>query len=547
MSTVRSPAADLILTNGRVFCGLHEGFSDAVAIAGERILAVGDAASVEVYRGPGTKTIDLAGRLAVPGLNEAHLHVVHVGLGMIEMNLRPERGIRSLDDIYREVAEAARRRVPGEWITGRGYDHNELVEGRHPSIEELDGLAPDNPVYIERTCGHLAVANSRALSEAGIVADTPDPEGGLIERVNGRLTGLLAERAMRLVVNVKPKPDVKRIVEAIERAGKYLLSQGFTSAMDAAVGFLAGMDELAAYDEAAATGRLPLRTWITIYGNPDEGIGDAAHAAGYRQGTERGRMRIGAMKIFADGSAGALTAAMSEPYLVGDPANRGILTYSQEVMHDYLARYHRQGYQLAIHAIGDVAIERVLSGIEAADTPDQPIIGRRHRIEHCGFLTDDQMARMVAAQVDPVPQPVFIYEFGDLYVANVGQERANRSYPLRKWIEAGLHPAASSDAPVCATDPFKNIYTMITRKTRRGTVIGADQVVTVAQALHAYTALGAYTQFAETEKGRIVPGLLADIAVFSRDIFAATPAEIETGTQCDLTILGGEVVFDRLA
>lgn len=547
MSTVRSTAADLILTNGRVFCGLHEGFADAVAIAGERILAVGDAAAVEAHRGPGTKTIDLAGRLAVPGLNEAHLHVVHVGLGMIEMNLRPERGVRSLDDIYRQVADSARERQPGEWITGRGYDHNELVEGQHPSIAELDRLAPNNPVYIERTCGHLSVANTRALELAGIDFNTPDPEGGLIERIDGRLTGLLAERAMRLIVNVKPKPDVRRIVEAIERAGNYLLSQGFTSAMDAAVGFLAGMDELTAYDEAAATGRLPVRTWITIYGNPDEGIGEAAYEAGYRQGTERGRMRIGAMKIFADGSAGALTAAMSEPYLVGDPANRGILTYSQEAMHDHLARYHRQGYQLAIHAIGDVAIERVLSGIEAADTPEQPILGRRHRIEHCGFLTDHQMARMVAAQVDPVPQPVFIYEFGDLYVANVGQERANRSYPLRSWIEAGLHPAASSDAPVCATDPFKNIYTMITRKTRRGTVIGADQMVSVAQALHAYTALGAYTQFAETEKGRIVPGLLADIAVFSRDIFAATPEEIETGTQCDLTILGGEIVFNRLA
>ncbi|HEV7417417.1 MAG TPA: amidohydrolase, partial [Tianweitania sediminis] len=408
MSTVQSPAADLILTNGRVFCGLHEGFADAVAIAGERIMAVGDAATINDHRGPATRTIDLAGRLAVPGLNEAHLHVVHVGLGMIEMNLRPELGVRSLEVIYRKVANAAHKAQPGEWITGRGYDHNELVEGQHPSIDELDRLAPNNPVYIERTCGHLAVANSLALEAASIRAETPDPEGGLIERLDGRLTGLLAERAMRLIVDVKPKPDVKQVVDAIERAGKHLLSQGFTSAMDAAVGFLAGMDELAAYDEAAASGRLPVRTWITIYGNPDEGIGEAAFLAGYRQGYERGRMRIGAMKIFADGSAGALTAAMSEPYLVGDPANRGILTYSQEVMHEYLARYHRQGYQLAIHAIGDVAIERVLSGIEAADTTDQPILGRRHRIEHCGFLNDAQMARMVAAQVDPVPQPVFI-------------------------------------------------------------------------------------------------------------------------------------------
>jgi len=539
--------ADLILTNGRVFAGLAEGFAAAVATRGERILAVGTAEAVAATRGTRTRVIDLGGRLAVPGLNEAHLHVVPVGLGMVEMNLRPETGVACLEDIYREVAAAAVVRAPGEWITGRGYDHNELAELRHPGRADLDRVAPRNPVYIVRTCGHVAVANTLALEAAGIGAETPDPEGGRIGREGGGLTGLLAERAMRLVADARPRPDRRQLVDAIERAGRFLLSQGFTSAMDAAVGFVAGMEELRAYDEAEAAGRLPLRIWACIHANPSDGIAAAAHAAGYRFGRGSGRLRIGAMKIFADGSAGALTAAMSEPYLEGDPANRGILAFPVPVLHEALARYHRQGYQLAIHAIGDVAIEAVLAGIEAAGSAGAPVAGRRHRIEHCGFTREDHVRRMAAAGIDPVPQPVFIHEFGDLYIRNVGRARAERSYPMRRWLDAGLHPAASSDAPVCASDPFRNIYAMITRRTRHGTTVGADQCLTVAEALHAFTALGAYTQFAEESRGRIVPGLLADIAVFSRDIFAATPEEILTDTRCDLTILGGEVVFERAA
>jgi predicted amidohydrolase YtcJ len=315
--------------------------------------------------------------------------------------------------------------------------------------------------------------------------------------------------------------------------------------MDAGVGMTAGMAEIEAYEETARAGTLPVRTWVCIYGNAD-GIGDEAHAAGYRFGREVGLLRYGAMKVFGDGSAGGLTAAMSEPYIVGEPENRGIFIYSDEKMHGYLAHYHKLGYQLAIHAIGDAAIEQVLSGIEKADSPEHPIRGRRHRIEHCGFLTDGQLARMAAAGIDPVPQPVFIYEFGDLYVTNLGQQRADASYPMRKWLDAGLHAAASSDAPVCATDPFKNLFTMVTRKTKRGTVIGGAERLSMEEAVHAYTALGAYTQFAEDKLGRLVPGQLADIAVLSHDVFSVPVETVENEVRCDLTLLGGEVVFDRL-
>lgn len=536
--------ADFILTNGRIFCGLHDGFAEALAIAGGRVVAAGPAADIEGLAGAATRKLDLGGRLAVPGLNDAHMHLLPYGLYMAEINLRPETGARSVGEILRRIAEKAKTAKPGEWILGRGYDHNELTEKRHPTAAELDRVAPDNPVYIKRTCGHVAIANTRALREAGIGHNTPSPDGGLIERRDNQLTGLLAERAMRLIVDVAPKPTRAELRAAIERAGRFMLSQGFTSVMDAAVGMSAGMDEIMAYEDLAAADALPLRVWACIYGNPD-GIGDKAYEGGYRFGRRTGLLRYGAMKVFGDGSAGGLTAAMSEPYLVGEPDNRGIFCFSDKEMHQFLAHYHAQGYQLAIHAIGDAAIEQVLSGIENAGTKDQPIAGRRHRIEHCGFLSDGQIARMAKAGIDPVPQPIFMYEFGDLYLRNLGGARTAAAYPMRKWLDAGLHPAASSDAPVSTTDPFKNLFTMTTRMSNRHTVLGADQALSMAEALHAYTYCGAYTQFAEGEVGRLVPGQAADIAVLSDDIFAIDPARLEQDVRCDLTLLDGKVVFDR--
>jgi predicted amidohydrolase YtcJ len=536
--------ADLILIGGRIFRGLHDGFAGAMAISGNTILATGSAAEIAALAGPGTRVVDLAGRLAVPGLNDAHMHLVPLGLAMQEVGLRADTGATSIGVVLDRIAAAARQRPPGSWIVASGYDHNELVEKRHPTVVELDAAAPDHLVYVKRTCSHIAIANSRVLQAAGIGLDTPVPEGGLIERRDGALTGLLAEGAMRLVQGVMPPLDRAAMIAAVGRAGRGMLAQGITSVMEAAAGMTGGMEEVAAFEEAARTGRLPLRVWACLYGNPD-GIAEEAHAAGYRFGREVGLLRYGAVKVFADGSAGGLTAAMSQPYLAGDPGNLGVLCLPEHEMHERLVRYHALGYQLAIHAIGDAAIEQVLSGIERAGSAAQPVPGRRHRIEHCGFLNKDQLRRMAAGGIDPVPQPVFLHDFGDLYVRNLGVERTAASHPMRRWLEAGLHPAASTDAPVCATDPFKNIYAMVTRRSRGGTPLGPAQRLSIAEALHAYTACGAYTQFAEHRLGRLVPGLLADVAVMSHDLFATSPEELREAVRCDMTILDGKVVFDR--
>jgi predicted amidohydrolase YtcJ len=207
--------------------------------------------------------------------------------------------------------------------------------------------------------------------------------------------------------------------------------------------------------------------------------------------------------------------------------------------------YHARGYQLAIHAIGDRAIDQVLDayGLALDDAADAD---RRHRIEHCSFVRPDQIARMARLGVHPVPQPVFIHEYGELYRAVVGAERTAASHPMRSWIEAGLKPAASTDGPVSGIEPFPNLYAMLARRSSAGTLLGAAQALTMPEALAAYTAHGAYVNRAERHRGRLMPGLAADVAVFSRDLLAASPEEVLEDTVCDLTLLGGEIVHDRL-
>ncbi len=468
------------------------------------------------------------------------MHLLPYGLGLAQVNLRAEE-VRSLDEVLKRIAAAARNAPRGAWILGRGYDHGELDIGRHPTAEELDRAAPHNPVFIVRTCGHMGVANSAAMQRAGIGHNTPDPEGGVIERKGGRLTGLFQERAMRLIRDHIPAPDRARMTDAIDAACNELASLGFASATDMNVGMIAGLEEIAAYESAKAAGRLPLRMWQVLAGNP-EGIAQAAWENGLRPMQGDDSLRWGATKVFADGSAGGLTAAFFDPYLIGD--TRGVFTFPDEKIHALLKLYHEQGWQLDIHAIGDAAIEQVLQGMEAADSDAHPFAGRRHRIEHCGFVTRDQRRRMKARGILPVPQPVFMYEFGDLYVKNLGHARSDHAYPMRTWLEDGHHPAASSDCPVCTVDPFINLFTMVTRKTNKGTVLGPEEALTPEQAVHCYSWCGAYTQFAEDRRGTLEPGMLADIAVLSRNIFGCAPNDILT-TQADLTLRDGAPIFDR--
>lgn len=533
------PTADTILTNGRVFLGLAEGMAEAVALWSGRVLATGSASEIDALRGPSTRVIDLRGRLATPGLYDSHMHLLPYGLTLRQVDVRPASA-PTLDALLARVRERAERLGPGAWVLARGYDQFQLDVRRHPTRDGLDRVAPDNPVYVVRACGHVAVANSLALKLAGIDESTPVPQGGAIEQRDGRLTGFMAETGRDRLKAVLPAPSDEELVAGIEDAGRACLKFGITSVMDAGVGMRSGYREVVAYRTAQRTGRLPVRTNQCLLGGPG-GILERAHAEGLVTGAGDDWLRIGPVKIFTDGSAGGRTAAMTQPYL-GEPETHGLMLLRDNEMNDLVHDYHQKGYQLAVHAIGDAAIEQTLNAIESAQSA-MPDPNRRHRIEHCGYARADQNARMVRLGVEPVPQPIFIYDFGDLYASVLGEERAATSYPLKTWIDLGLKPAGGTDAPVCEIDPFPNFFTMVTRKTARGTVMSEGERVSIHEAIAAYTDFSAYVNHQEDHRGRLLPGMAADIAVFSRDLTSIRPEEI-LETRCDLTISDGRVVHD---
>lgn len=533
--------ADIVLRNGPIWCGREDGVKEALAIWQGRVLATGSDGEIAPLIGPRTQVVDLAGRLATPGLNDSHLHLISLGLTMDWVDSKPDAA-PTLDALLGAIAARAAQTKPGEWILSRGYDQTKLDTGRHPFREELDRAAPNNPVMLVRTCGHIAICNSAALALGGIDESSVAPQGGLIEQQNGRLTGLLAENARAPVQAAIPQPSEAELVAAIERAGRYLLSLGITSCMDAAVGQKAGFAEIAAYHRAKREGRLPVRTWLTLLGDESRTIVPQCHAAGLISGTGDDMLMIGAVKLFLDGSAGGRTAWMTQPYL-GEDQTTGVWMLDDAECERLVLDAHVKGYQLACHAIGDAAIEQLITAYEKA-LKAHPDPDRRHRIEHCGFSTPQQHERMVAAGIYPCPQQVFIHDFGDAYVKVLGAERAKPSYPLRTWFDLGLKPATGSDAPVCDPDPFPNFHAMLTRRTWRGTVMDAGQCVSIEEALQAYTEYGAFSQKQETVKGRLAPGFLADVAVFSRDLLTADPEAIWKDTRCDLTILDGRIVHE---
>ncbi|MBL8687451.1 MAG: amidohydrolase [Rhodospirillaceae bacterium] len=534
------PKADTVLAGGRVWRGLGLAETGALALWKGRVLAAGSAEELDALVGPETRRIDLRGRLAVPGFCDAHEHLIPIGLGLVELDFKPPKAT-TISQIVEAVKAEAARLGPGQWIIGRGYDHFHLDVKRHPLRDELDRAAPNNPVYIRRTCGHMGVANTRALAAANIPEGVNDPPGGAFERSEGKLTGLVQERAQEVVYRAMPKPNRAHLIDAIERAGRHCLSQGITSVVDAGVGLRAKFQEWFAYQEAKRTGRLSVRSYLSFTGGPDGALAEA-QANGLITGVGDEMMRIGPVKFWADGSAGGRTAAMSEPYrCCGN--EKGMLCFEDREMEEMVLDVHAAGYQIAIHAIGDAAIEQAIVAVDKA-LRKVPKADARPRIEHCGFVTDRQIGEMKRLGMIPSPQPVFIHEFGDLYVDVLGEARSNASYPMRRWHDRGLRPAAGSDAPVSSDDPLIGLHVMVTRKTDRGRVLGSSETLPLADALHTYTANGAYSAFAEAERGTLEPGMLADIAVVDRDLFKADAGEL-LEAKVDLTILGGEVRFDR--
>lgn len=533
--------ADLVLINGRIWRGREEGICEALAIWQGKVLATGSTADMLSLNGAATEVIDLEGRFATPGLIDNHLHLIATGIAMGFVDATPAAA-PTLATLMKGIAERAASTPEGGWVRARGYDQVKLDTGRHPTRDDLDRAAPDHPVLLTRACGHVSIANSRALELAGISEATPVPDGGVIGVTDGKLNGFLAENAQNLVKAVMPPATTEELIDGIERAGRHLLSFGITSCMDAAVGHVAGFSEIQAYEMAKLSGRLPVRVWLTLLGDPGVSIVEDAWRAGLLSGAGDDMLRVGGVKVFLDGSAGGRTAWMTKPY-EGEPDNIGVQMLPDETVEAVVRDCHDRGYQMVCHAIGDGAIEQLVTAYEKALAAN-PDPDRRHRIEHCGFSTPEQHARMQAAGILPAPQMAFIHDFGDSYISVLGEARGKPSYPIGTWMRMGLNPSTGSDSPVCSPDPFPNLHAMITRQTGKGTVMDASERLSPEEALQSYTEHGAYSQKAEGVKGRLIPGQWADIAVFDNDLLAAEPKTILSGTRCLLTLLAGRVVHD---
>lgn len=533
--------ADLILINGNIWRGRAEGRCQSLAIWQGKVLAFGTDDEMLVLKGAETEVIDLEGRFAGPGLIDNHLHLISTGLVMGWVDITPQAA-PTANALLDRLREGAQNIPKGGWVRARGYDQVKLDTNRHPTRDELDRAVPDHPVLVTRACGHVSIANSMALQLAGVSDGTNDPEGGVIGRTEGRLNGFLAENAQNLISSIIPEPSVEELIDGIERGGNHLLSFGITSCMDAAVGQVAGFAEIRAYELAKLSGRLPVRTWLTLLGDPGTSIVEDCWNAGLVTGAGDDMLRIGGVKIFLDGSAGGRTAWMTEAYK-DQPDNFGVRMLPNAQVEAMVQDFHDRGYQMACHAIGDGAIGQIITAYEKAlvSSPDPD---RRHRVEHCGFSSPAQEARMLAAGILPAPQMAFIHDFGDSYVSVLDEARARRSYPIGTWERMGLRPSTGSDSPVCSPNPFPNLHAMITRQTGSGTVLDASETLGREEALQAFTEYGAFSQKAEDVKGRLVPGQWADIAVFSSDLIETAPENLLGDTRCLMTLLAGKIVHN---
>ncbi len=467
--------------------------------------------------------------------DDNHTHPISFGQGMSQIDASPDAApaLAMLREAFRQRAGV---QTDG-WLLGRGYDDSRLDIHRHPTRSELDEATGDRPAFLVRTCGHLAVANSAALRLAGVVAGTPDPIGGQIDRdTHGEPTGLLRETALRLVSDHIPAPTVCEMKEYLRAAGKRFNEFGITSVGEAAI---SNSRQFSAYQQLARVGELPMRTFAMML--IDDTL-DSLARLGMQTGFGDAWFRVGPAKAFQDGSGGGRTAAMSVDYR-NDPGNRGITIYSQDELNERFTRANAAGFQMAAHAIGDRAISMILTAYETALTA-HPRPDARPRIEHCGMCTPEHLRRMRAIGALAIPQPSFVYFLGDSYIENFTGEQLAMSYPGRSWFDAGIVAVGSSDVPVVSCDPFLNLRSAVTRLTRDGQKMGPDQGVTIEQALRMFTLHGAYASFEETIKGSITEGKLADLMVSSADPRTVAPEELHT-LRADLTMIDGRVVFER--
>ncbi len=520
----------LLMTGGRLVG--HDALPaghDSLLVEGDRIAWIGAAADAPAA----DRRIALGGATVVPGLTDAHIHLLAIAEDRLQTPLSGAE-VDSIDRLIDRLTAAAPGVPAHEWVIGSGYNEFNLAEKRVPTREELDRVQPGRPVLIRRVGGHFAVANSAALAAAGIDESTPDPEGGRFERRDGRLTGSLAELAADAVYARAPRPSPQRLAAAIRTAAREYLGFGITAAVEAAVGFTAGFAaEWEVWRLLRQGDAFPLRMGFMLRIDAEE-----AAAQGLTPGPVDLDWQIRTLKFFADGIIGARTAAFSEPYH-DCPGCGFLMKPSDDLKRDFLAA-HRAGWQIAVHAIGDVAIATALDAYaEALRTT--PRADTRHRIEHLGYPGPGAIAALQATRSVVITQPGFLRNLGDGFTAALGPQRVHRLYPGRSLLDAGIAVAGSSDGPIGPPSPFVGMAAAVDRRTARGLVIGPDEALDASEALHLYAGAGAYAMFHETHRGYLQPGMLADLAVVDEDPTAITPDRVGR-LKARMTVARGQIV-----
>ncbi len=529
--------ADLILTGGRVWFGPDaptepDAGPTAIAIAGGKVLAIGTDAEIEAQAGASTRRIALEGRRVVPGIIDSHTHFIGGGFELAGVQLRDAA---TPQEFARRIGEFAAAH-PDTWITGGQWDH-ELWDGELPRRDWIDSLTRENPVFVSRLDGHMGLANSRALTLAGVTAETPDPAGGTIVRyADGRPTGILKDAAQSLVYRVMPAPSEAESDRALQAAVDHALERGVTMVTD-----MGSWADLETYRRARDRGELrirvysivPIATWQRLTEYVDrEGRGDH-------------RLFWGGLKGFVDGSLGSTTAWFYEPY-DDAPGTSGLVVSDTAQLERWIAAGDSAGLQVVIHAIGDRANDWLLEAFRRAREANGAR-DRRFRIEHAQHLTREAIRRIAADGVIPSMQPYHAIDDGRWAEKRIGPERIKTTYPFRSLLDAGARLAFGSDWTVAPIDPHAGLFAAVTRRTLDGAnpegwVPG--EKIGVAEAMTAYTADAAYAAHLDAVLGTLSPGKYADLAVLSDDIFAIDPAAI-ADVKVELTIVEGEVVYQR--
>lgn len=524
---VQEYAEDLVVLNAQVYT-IDDALprAQAFAIKHGRFVAVGSNADIRNLVTRDTQVVDAEGMTIVPGFIDAHLHASGVNeLNGVNVNLTTVEEVK--DALARKAADTR----PEYWVTGYMYDDTKL--DRPITRRDLDEAVPDHPASVGHRGGHTGVYNSNAFELVNVTAQTPDPEGGMFYRENGELTGKVAELALGVFSGVGKRDPVTR---EMRQAGIKFISEQMTAAGLTSVHHTGGNSTgLIALQDAYRAGEMRFRVYFFPRGELYSTLRDAGLRSGY--GDEW--LKIGAVKYTADGSTSERTMRMSTPY-VGRPDDYGIATMSQEEIHQVVEDAHRNDWQIGIHANGDVTIDLVLNAYERVQRmwhrPDP-----RHRIEHCTLVNPGLLARIKAVGAIPTPFYTYVYYHGDKW-AEYGEEKVRSMFAHRSFLDYGIPVAPASDYMPGPYEPLMALQSMVTRKDFRGQIWGANQKISVEEALTISTRHGAYASFEEDQKGSITAGKLADFVILAEDPHEVDPDRLKD-IQVVRTVVGGRTMY----